>query len=176
MFLKIIYYIRNLWAVPLGIIYNFIYFIKFLLFKKYRCKYFTNKALYDSCLDVEMLSNYFRNAYSYKYDFYMGILDHNNYNFEFFINFGDCEDVAFKVFKKLRSFKKYNVYLIFMYLDGKGYHFDVVYEDMENNIVNLFNYGRMINGNSIVDVINILKDLYGVKYIKYDIVKKYIFK
>lgn len=97
------HFLRVIWANILGFFYNIYYLLLITFSKESRNKYKYNIKCWEEIQNISRLADYIRNNYKYKYDGYKGIVDHNNFKYEFFTASGDCDDVARWVCKKLRE-------------------------------------------------------------------------
>lgn len=147
----VIYYLRFIWSFLWGLIYNFICLIKFCLFKDVRIVYKIRKSLWKKVDSFGGLLTFIHNYYKYNPE---TIFDHDTTEFEFFIRWGDCDDVALMVLKKLKQFGYKASRVI---LKGKGlfdWHFDTLFYDKIEKKYYLFNYGALISGDTVYSVLN----------------------
>jgi hypothetical protein len=127
-----------------------IYYGVLLIFNSIaREMYITNKKIYDEIHSLDYLILFFKNKYKYKLDGMLGLFEHDNPKFEFFTNFGDCDDMSFYSFKKLKElgYKPVRICMI-----GKSIisgHMDCYFE--KNGLGYLFNYGNIIKGTNLED-------------------------
>lgn len=152
--------LRTIWANLFGFFVNIKYIFQYLFSKNIRERYKQNKELWDGINSMEELVEFIQQVYVYKYDGPKGIFDHNNFKLEWFVNFGDCDDVANWVCKKIKqiypNIKECDVYG-FADLKALFWHYDVVYKMDDNDSYHLFNYGRLNvitenPGNSMVKI------------------------
>ncbi|MHB8096062.1 MAG: hypothetical protein ACYDEI_00190 [Erysipelotrichaceae bacterium] len=151
----IIKYLRPIYAVPIGFIYDLYYMAKGAYNNSV---YNYNMNYWYNIETLDQLINYFFNKFVYVYDGYKGLVDHKNYELEFFSCGGDCDDMAFYVQKKLTKLGYYaKVYFIY----GNGInncHFDCLFKSEDGLF--FFNYGNLIDINhtnkvgSKIDVAN----------------------
>lgn len=154
--------LRVIWANIIGFFYNVYYFLLVALSKKHRDTYNNNINKWNNIKTIADVTAYFKENYKYKWDGYKGIVDHNNFKYEFFCANGDCDDVARWSCKKLRQIGiDADVYGFY---DFKAkpmfWHYDCVLSI--GGITFLFNYGH----NNIVDVSpdKTMKQIYNRSY------------
>lgn len=153
-----------LWYIPF-------YGLRVLLSKKWRERYYTNKASFDDVKTLEELNAWFRdrNKYKYKWDGPYGVLDHTNIKYEFFQEGGDCEDITIYAHEKLKELG-YNVTLIYMVgVEPFSFHFDVLIK--EETGYSLFNYGYTVKGDTEEDTFKNFSEMWSlfnpIVYIKW---------
>lgn len=175
---KILFWIGSQILRPIySTLFNLIIFIpfyglKFLLSKKARANYFIGKHAYDNINTYDKLLQYFSTTYKYKYDLFKGFLDHDNTYLEFFMSFGDCDDMANFAKRKLKQLGYHDVIRVNML--GKSMssgHVDCYYK--KDGRHHLFNYGKVITENSLDNCMKKLK-WYNDKYNEGE--KPYYFK
>lgn len=143
------HFVRVIWSNILGIIYNIIYSFKLAFNKELRQKCSENLLKWSKIDNLDGLVDYIKNVYSYKYDGPKGFIDHNNYLLEWFTAFGDCDDVAYWIYKKLKGI--YEDKLEYCSVHGfadlsakpKFWHYDCVFKFKGDSKYTLFNYGRL---------------------------------
>ena len=161
-----------------GSIFFLFYFFKWLFTSK---KTFNDRKTIweDACKNIDQLKRFFRTNYKYKYDLGMGFFDHDSSYFEWILNFGDCDDMALyskKALKKM-GYEAYRIGIIGMtkwkfeskYNLKPVLHFDCLFvnKDKDNNTTyNLFNYGIVVTGKSVEDVLNNLSNIYSSSFPK----------
>lgn len=158
------HFLRPLWNVPLSLIYLFFYWLYTVVDSQAKETYKQNKSTFDKIKTMDELIYYVRRIYTYKWDGPKGLLDHHNYPHEFFSEGGDCDDVASYVHQKVKEFEGYKPTIIGLSSNQKGsWHYDCIIKDTTINKYYLFNYGKIISGNSIKECIdNISWDLFPV--------------
>jgi len=133
---------------------TFIVWIKYVFMymsqKTIRKRYKSNKKSYDEIKTLEELQDWFRLKYRYSSDVWNGLADHDNSQLEFFIKFGDCDDMAFYAKKKLNELG-YNTKRVYMMRWKYNGHADCFFTS--NNEICLFNYGYIKKGNSLEECI-----------------------
>ena len=163
--------IRPIYAYPLGLIFALIALIRVVSDIDLLRQYQDNVRAWEEIKTLEDLQNYFKTRYKYKSDGLGGLLDHHNFSIEFFSGGGDCDDMAFYAFKKLKDitlkskiFTGYMASIYWMYGNGvTQWHFDCKYTSMENfNDSFWFNYG-LCTKETIMDKNDEYKKLYGWK-------------
>lgn len=169
LFIIIMYVFRPVWSAFFNIFYWLYYNLIYLLNPTKRLVYHANKNEFDNIKTLEELVYYFTYRYQYNYDGYKGIIDHDNLPIEFFMDWGDCEDVAHYAKKKL---KKIGYKPVRVFIKGTGLtasHFDVSFE--KDGKIYLFNYGSLIGGKTLKDCMDFLGDKWGAfknaMYFKY---------
>lgn len=136
------HFVRVLWSYPL----KFIFFLVYLFKDKDKQK--QTKLLWDAIKSPEALSEFFLSVYKYKFDGFIGELDHDNPSNEFFAHFGDCDDMGRYSAIKLKElgYKATRIGI----LNQKNilsWHYDCIFEKDEKQV--LFNYGNLIQADSI---------------------------
>jgi hypothetical protein len=111
------HFIRPLWSIPIAL-GGFIYYFFWRLKKQNNVIYKKNKKAWDDIKSLDELVSFFKNIYQYKYDGHIGILDHDNTPFEFYSSYGDCDDMARYITKKLRKLG-YKAKRVHMWYDPK---------------------------------------------------------
>ncbi len=168
----VIYYVRFVWSFFWGAIYNFICLLKFCLFKDVRIAYKVRKSLWEKIKSFDDLLAFIKNYYQYNSEI---VFDHDTTEFEFFIRWGDCDDVALMVLKKLKQLGYKASRIILKGNNLFDWHFDTLFYDEISGKYYLFNYGALISGDSIYSVLNkfceVFFDLTG-----YYIVNKEVFE
>lgn len=149
--LKILWVLRNLWAIPVGAIYQIVWLVRYFLDRKVRETYKANKIAYDKIKTIPDLIA-FLNKVTYEWDGYKGLFDHNNGDIEYFSSGGDCEDTAMRAYKKLKELQ-YNAGLILIIGKKIGdIHADCVYKI--NHEYFLFNFGSPMSDVSLPKLVN----------------------
>ena len=132
--------------------------------KKVREVYKANLEKWNKIDSFMGLVSFFQNDYKYKWDGPKGIFDHNNSKLEFFTKFGDCDDVGFYACKKLKEIYKDNIeecFVIgFAQLDKKFWHYDCCFKVKNKNYYQLFNYGRVLIGNTLEEATEKMQNNY----------------
>ena len=165
--LKKLYYLRPLWALPIGFFYWLFWFFAYHFDYRSRANYHTNKTNWDCCNTITALNNYFK-GWKYKWDGPSGVLDHDNSDLEFFCSGGDCDDVANLVYKRLKILN-FQPELVMIWGGENNYHYDVFFRN--NCSCFLFNYGQNIIGRELDGCIDNLRNCYNWGKIEYVRVK-----
>lgn len=161
--------LRTIWANLFGLFTAIGYGFKFIFSKKARKNYKDNKSNWKNIRDMIDLKNFIKNIYIYKYDGPKGIFDHNNFGIEWYQKFGDCDDVANWVCKKIKELfpkEKIEYCAVYGFADLKAlfWHYDVIYKFKENNSYHLFNYGKMNSLEKIEDAGKTMTNIYSSMY------------
>jgi len=146
----VLYWIRPVIAHRYFGIFGFWFFLYYFLFRN-RDRYNKLYGQYREIRNTIGLIDWFKKNYKYKYDLLKGFFDHDNSKYEFFTDFGDCDDAALYARDKLREFG-INAHIIYMIDNTRGMqsgHFDCIYQ-FECQYV-LFNYADPICGTSVQD-------------------------
>lgn len=143
--------VRTLWSMIIGFIYAVAYWFIHLRNENYK----RNKKKWNEIKLLPDLIQFFNEDYHYKWDGKGGFFDHDNSIWEFFVNFGDCDDVAVFAAKKLRKlgYKAYRVG--FFCWDTKSWHYDCLFAGIVDGktYYYLFNYGKILSGKTKKDVL-----------------------
>lgn len=163
------HFIRPIWILPIGLVYYIIYFFKVNTNLENKIQYNKNKTLYNNIKTLQEFIDWWNNNYrgTYKWDGYKGLLDHNNSNYEFFLNAWDCDDASTYPYYK---FKKLGYKSIMIGLLGEkitSWHYDCIVE-IDKDKYMLFNQGSCIYAKSIKDCLDMLSS-------RWDIFKTYIY-
>jgi hypothetical protein len=141
-------WIRPIYAYPVGLVYALVYSILYIVSKNHCTAYKNNKIAWDSINDFAGLVDYFKKDFKYNYDGPLGIIDHVNFGIEFFIQGGDCDDMAYWACKKMREIGMY-ARVVFVYGNGiQNWHFDCLFDQWDDFYLKCFNFGRPIEFNS----------------------------
>lgn len=157
------HFVRVIWANLFG----FIMWLRCLP-RRSKALYKQRRKMWDCITDIDGLIDFIRNVYSYKFDGYKGIFDHNNYPLEFFTQFGDCDDVAAYACRKLKEI--YGGELDYCSVRGFSnlkvgfWHYDCVYKLRHERCYRLFNYGNILLADSIAEIDETMRQLYSRKY------------
>jgi len=131
------HFVRPLWSVPLSIISLIITVVKWVYKRDIFGKFKYNLGIWNSISSLDALTNVIKQKYSYRDE---GFFDRDKLLPEFLTHWGDCDDVALHVKRKLKELGL-KAFRVFMY--GKGiahcdcafYYYDTLY---------FFNYGVLI--------------------------------
>ena len=157
------HFVRVIWANLFGVIM----WLRCLP-RRSKALYKQRRKMWDCITDIDGLIDFIRNVYTYKFDGYKGIFDHNNYPLEFFTQFGDCDDVATYAKKKLRQIYgqelQYCEVRGFSNLGRKFLHYDCVYKLRTECDYRLFNYGNIQTASSLRGIDEVMRQLYSRRY------------
>jgi len=162
--------LRVIWANLFGFLVHIKYLFVLRSNKQAYARYKGNQEKWNITASVDDLRAFFKDVYRYKWDGPKGLFDHNNYDIEFFADFGDCDDVGHYVCQKLRQIygKKLEYCKTRGYADLSAkpafWHYDCVYKFKDENEYHLFNYGYVQSSRTIAGLDDAMTDLYGSSY------------
>lgn len=157
------HFVRVIWANLFGLTM----LIKYSVCDR-RELYRQNKKTYDDIDSIDSLIEWTKKVYRYKWDGWKGAFDHNNFNREFFTDFGDCDDIARYACMKIKQI--YGDELQYCYVKGFSdlscgfWHYDCVYKLQHEYECRLYNYGNIQSAMSLNDLDNVMCELYSAKY------------
>lgn len=141
----IIKYVRPVVTAPIKFCFWLRYLFIYLTDENAKFVYRTRKAAWDNIKTYQEIKDYLKANYTYTWDGWKGILDHDNSDLEFFIGGGDCDDIAFMVAKKINSITDTKILfakVCWVYGNGpKNWHFDCYTFSFVDGI-KWFNYGQ----------------------------------
>lgn len=151
--MMIIWILRQIFSFVQNLIFIPYWFLRVRFDPKVRKSYEINRLSYNVVKDLTGLVNWFRTVYKYQMEALGGIMDHDASEWEFFGTFGACEDAALYAKKKMIEigYKKVSrVAICSKWLPWLAMHMDTFFRD-DNGKFHLFNYGDIVDGDSLYD-------------------------
>ena len=164
------HFIRVIWANLFGVFAHWYYAMKMRTDTDAYGQYWEHQDKWNHISSLEELQAFVRTDYEYKWDGYKGFFDHNNFSLEWFYKFGDCDDMGYYAYKKIKSL--YGDKLEYCRMRGYAdltakpafYHYDCVFKFKDSGDYQLFNYGKIKTGKSLKELDNIMEKLYDKSY------------
>ena len=152
------HFLRVIWANLFGFLVHIKYCFEMRFNKDLFNEYTKNQETWNNIRSIQELVMFMSGKYVYKWDGHKGLFDHNNFSFEWFAKWGDCDDVGHYICKKMREIYKDEL----EYCETRGFadltakpafwHYDCVYKFKNSDHYNLFNYGHIKTGKDLNEI------------------------